>query len=290
MNNYFKPTSKFTSNEEIYHFDMKGKLEKTEEFTAPVCPQCHRYEHAFNFGKITVWCCANASCIEQRLSNAGVQSRVYPINFIAHLKKRNQFASAELDIEGNCVDFSEKWKMLREGKIKDIIVSGPMGVGKTYCMYAALKDVCKNAPQLTSLFLTETELYEKIKNTWDKDSLVSEEEMIKKVSSVDFLFLDDVGSASRTNKGDWSKQIMLDILDERLNSLNLRTIISTNCDIEKFAETYDSRISDRINFMKRAFIKGESRRKEFEIKEPSPKNASNSNNNGHRLNDLGSSL
>ena len=267
MTSPFRAEARFASSDEIFHFNSSGKLEKTTVYLAPICPSCNRQEHLFKFESTSVWCCSHEDCMDSRLSNAGCKSLTYPINFIGHLKKKNNFSSATLEVDGTNDDFIAKWSDLKKGKIKDIIIHGPMGVGKTYCMYAALRDVCKTAPQFSSVILTETELYEKIKNTWIKDSKITEEGMIKKFSSVDFLFLDDLGAPLRTIQGDWGKQILLDILDERLNSLTHRTIISTNLPLEDIEKIYNPRISDRIRFMKQSFIGGISKRKPFESNE-----------------------
>lgn len=270
----FKPKVRFTSNEEIYHFTAAGKLEKTTVYIAPICPFCRRSEHNFEFDNVTVWCCANDSCMESRLDSAGSQARIYPINFIGHLRRRNQFASASLLRDGITDDFVDKWELLKQGKIKDIILQGDLGIGKTASMYAALREVCKLSPQSTSLFLTETELYEKIKNSWEKESRLTEQEVMKRFSNADFLFIDDLGSATKSNQGDWSKQVLLDILDERLNSLTNRTIISSNFVIEtvindienkankdpSLAEIYGSRIADRLRMMTKSYMQGKSRR------------------------------
>jgi DNA replication protein DnaC len=283
MENTFKPKVRFTSNEEIYHFNFMGKLEKTTVYIAPICPLCRRSEHAFEFNQKTIWCCSNADCLESRLNNAGLQSYSYPINFIGYLRKRNQFATATLDKDGIIDDFVDKWNLLKKGKIKDIIVQGDLGVGKTSCMYASLHEVCKISPQSSVIFVTETEFYEKIKNTWEKDSKISEQDMMKKLSSVDFLFLDDLGSATKTNQGDWCKQVLLDVLDERLNSLTLRTIISSNFIVEnsdnpRFGnsndfrgtlESYGPRIIDRLRMMTKCFMQGPSRRKPLDPRDNS---------------------
>lgn len=264
MSTPFQSKARFTSKDEIYHFNAAGKLEKTTTFTPPICPICRRHEHNYELGKITIWSCGNKACLDSRIDNAGANSMTYPINFIAQLRKRNQFSNAKLEKDGMVNDFVEKWELLKEGKIKDIILQGDLGVGKTYSMYAALHEVCRLRPQAQVLFMTETELYERIKDTWEKDSKVSEKIALEKISNVEFLFLDDLGSATRSNQGDWSKQILLEILDERLNSYTHYTIISSNFIMADLLNIYGGRIADRLKLMTTAFLQGESRRKPFQ--------------------------
>lgn len=250
---------------EIFLLTVKGILEKTEMTVAPRCQQCHRYDHGFQFGGKTIWCCANEECMDQRLTNAeSAKGLQYPINFLKHLRKRSKFETATLTRDGVIDDFVDKWDKLKNGDVKDIFIHGEVGVGKTASMYAALHDLCKIAPQFSSLFLTETELYETVKKTFNKYTEFTEEEIIKKISSVDFLFLDDLGSATRTNQGEWGKQVFLDILDERANNLSVWTIISSNFSVDELECIYNARISDRFKFMTHAYMKGESRRKPIE--------------------------
>jgi len=264
MQAFYKQEMKFTDSDKVYHFDENGKCNLTKQYMAKRCPQCNRFETIYKIEDIAIICCANQTCLDQRFDNAIGCADKYPLNYLKFLKKRNTFANIILEKEGRASDFYEKWQLLKQGKIKDIILNGEIGVGKTACLYAALREVCKNNSSYKAMFMTENELYEHIKHSWDSGQMLSEKEIVQKISEVDFLFLDDLGSAVKTNQGDWGKQMLLDILDERLNSYTLRTIVSTNFSLDQIAQIYDTRIADRLKLMRQAIISGESRRTPIE--------------------------
>jgi DNA replication protein DnaC len=254
----------FSSNEKIYRLTENGKYEESASYLSKKCPYCKRYEHNFELKirgiKSTIWCCSDKNCMETRLNNAGILSEQYPLNFLRKLRERSLFSQADLVKNGLNDDFIDKWNLLKEGKIKDIIILGDIGCGKTHCMYGALHNVCETN-LFSTKFCTEEELYKEIKHSWEDKSKTSEEGIIERLVNVKFLFLDDIGAATKTIEGEWGKQLLLSILDLRLNSATLHTIISTNFSIEQIPLIYDARIADRINFMTPAFIKGGSQRK-----------------------------
>ena len=191
MYNPFIKKSRYTNNSKIYEFNASGKFVESQSFIAPVCQYCQHHQLNFELGDVTVWCCPKEECIDHLSHLNPAQWREYPMNFILHLKKRNEFCSAKLD--GNDPiqeDFINKWKLFKQGKIRDIYLSGDLGIGKTHCLIAALKDVCKYAKNMTTCLITEADLYKKIKNSWEKYSDESEKKLIDHYSTVDNLFLD----------------------------------------------------------------------------------------------------
>jgi len=272
MNQYFKVNSRIAKGSKIFNVDDSGRLEESESSMPPVCRCCNRYKFNFEIDDdTTLWCCSKEKCIESFELLRPDEWRNYPLNFIRHMDKRNEFSKASIEsISKDPLqeDFYKKWSLLKEGKIKDIYLSGQLGAGKTHCFFAAMKDVCKNGKGMTVQIMTENELYAKIKSTWDRGrEEYSEKKFIDEISSVDFLFLDDLGSAIKTNQGDWGNQVLLDILDERLNSYTLRTVISSNRTIDELKDIYNDRICDRLKKMTQSFLSGESRRKSVNLEE-----------------------
>ena len=79
-------------------------------------------------------------------------------------------------------------------------------------------------------------LFDKIRESFEFDNGYSEAKMVKLLSEVDFLFLDDLGKESRkadTKRNEWAHQILFKILDNRTN-----TIINTNLSSEEIKELY----------------------------------------------------
>lgn len=262
MENYFETRSRIAKGSKIYDTLETGTLVESDSVMPPRCPFCHRMKQNFEFDKVTIWCCPKENCITSLQNNNVLQWEKYPLNFLANLKKRNEFCSAVLADDPLQEDYIKKWKSLKEGKVKDIYLSGKLGSGKTYCLYASLREVCKMNIKQSVMILTENELFSGIKDTWDSKGAISERRFVDEVSSVDVLFLDDLGAALKTREGDWANQILLDIFDERLNSDSLRTIISSNMTIDELKDIYDARLCDRLRKMTQAFLSGESRRKD----------------------------
>ena len=86
------------------------------------------------------------------------------------------------------------------------------------------------------LFVSVVALFDKIRESFEFDNGFSEAKMVKLLSEVDFLFLDDLGKESRkadTKRNEWAHQILFKILDNRTN-----TIINTNLSSEEIKELY----------------------------------------------------
>ena len=120
------------------------------------------------------------------------------------------------------------------------IITGPSGVGKSHLTYGFarfLNEQFKSYDEPKSvLFVSVVALFDKIRESFEFDNGFSEAKMVKLLSEVDFLFLDDLGKESRkadTKRNEWAHQILFKILDNRTN-----TIINTNLSSEEIKELY----------------------------------------------------
>ena len=114
------------------------------------------------------------------------------------------------------------------------------GVGKSHLTYGFarfLNEQFKSYDEPKSvLFVSVVALFDKIRESFEFDNGFSEAKMVKLLSEVDFLFLDDLGKESRkadTKRNEWVHQILFKILDNRTN-----TIINTNLSSEEIKELY----------------------------------------------------
>ena len=78
-------------------------------------------------------------------------------------------------------------------------------------------------------YTTTIDLLDEIKKTFDKDSEVTESELIESIKKIDVLILDDVGVENPTP---WVKTIFYSILDGRMDN-NKITIFTSNMSMEE---------------------------------------------------------
>lgn len=134
----------------------------------------------------------------------------------------------------------KKWCKL-ESEIKNIIISGPTGIGKTFLLESMLDELIKKekfALYTTAFKLNQTFL--KYHTTFHNDEKLN---MLEKYIECDVLFIDDLGTEPLL------KNVTCDylylIVNERLIA-NKPIIISTNLTVDELLERYGERIFSRL--------------------------------------------
>ena len=210
---------------------IKGKLEKIKQ-----CPECTK---------------AAISLFEKRLNETSeVQSKladtyaVFERDSIISDKLRDKtLRNYEVmsDIDQEAVNFVKRLERgYAKGETGNAIITGPSGVGKshlTYGLSAYLNEQFKSYDEPKSvLFVSVVRLFSLIKENFKVDNGYSESKMIKLLTDVDFLFLDDLGKESRkadARSNEWAHRVLYEILDNRSN-----TIINTNLTSEEIKALY----------------------------------------------------
>ena len=138
-------------------------------------------------------------------------------------------------------------------------ICGPPGTGKTHLAVAYLREELlvektlkhKEGTYLVPInhgeaqFLRAVDLFKEIRNTFNDNNRESESRVLEKYSGVPFLVLDDLGTEKIT---DFVRQCLYDLLDRRYGDMK-ETIITSNLNLQKFAEEYGShgdRLASRI--------------------------------------------
>ena len=113
---------------------------------------------------------------------------------------------------------------------KGLYLEGTCGTGKTHLAVAiALKLISKGVPVICK---TSIDILGDIKRCYERNSEVTEEEVLEAYKTVDLLIIDDLGKEQVT---EWSVPVLYSILNERYEAL-LPTIITTNYNTSALAE------------------------------------------------------
>lgn len=109
-------------------------------------------------------------------------------------------------------------------------LEGPCGTGKTHLAIAiALAIINTGVPVICK---TSIDILGDIKRCYERNSEVTEEEVLEAYKTVDLLIIDDLGKEQVT---EWSVPVLYSILNERYEAL-LPTIITTNYNTTALAE------------------------------------------------------
>lgn len=118
---------------------------------------------------------------------------------------------------------------------KGLYLEGPCGTGKTHLAIAiALAIINTGVPVICK---TSIDILGDIKRCYERNSEVTEEEVLEAYKTVDLLIIDDLGKEQVT---EWSVPVLYSILNERYEAL-LPTIITTNYNTSALAEKLSAR-------------------------------------------------
>ncbi|HDR4393056.1 TPA: ATP-binding protein [Bacillus cereus] len=137
-------------------------------------------------------------------------------------------------------------KDLLDNRKINLLLVGNCGAGKTHLAYAIGKTLQERNREV--VFITMSELVRKIKSTFNKDSALTEDDIIRRLVEVEFLILDDLGAELGALNGNdkatrFINTILFSIFDGRQGKA---TIITTNLSGDRIEEAYDERIVSRL--------------------------------------------
>jgi DNA replication protein DnaC len=135
--------------------------------------------------------------------------------------------------------FSEKAEVWLKNPFS-LILEGLPGRGKTYFLFSLIRGLLAKEPLYKIRFFRSKDLDDKILDEFKLYG--SSKTILKSVSEVEFLFIDDFGIERGTEK---SERDYYEIIDKRIAN-ELVTVISTNLDKNELTNMYGSRIASRL--------------------------------------------
>lgn len=124
-----------------------------------------------------------------------------------------------------------------------MIITGKVGTGKTYLASCIMNDlfVCAyREPKIKMIKLID--LIRTLKDTWRRDSELTELKLIEKLSTLDLLIIDEVGMGFDS---DTEKLFVFDVIDGRYDN-SLPTILISNLNTEGIKNSIGERSLDRL--------------------------------------------
>ena len=176
--------------------------------------------------------------IEAILGKSGIKKRYLSRsfeNFIVNDVNRKAY-----EIAKSYVDHWQENKDKGEG----LYFEGTCGTGKTHLAVAiAMKLINQGVPVICK---TSIDLLASIKQSYERDSTVNEEDVIEAYNTVDLLVIDDLGKERAT---EWSVPILYRIINDRYENM-LPTVITTNYNtddlIDKLNASNDNEMAEAI--------------------------------------------
>lgn len=154
--------------------------------------------------------------IEAILGRSGIKKRYLTRsfeNFIVNDVNRKAYEIAK--------SYVDNWQENKD-KGEGLYFEGTCGTGKTHLAVAiAMKLINQGVPVICK---TSIDLLASIKQSYERDSTVNEEDVIEAYNTVDLLVIDDLGKERAT---EWSVPILYRIINDRYENM-LPTVITTN--------------------------------------------------------------
>lgn len=136
-----------------------------------------------------------------------------------------------------CVGYARKFPDFNKGN-HSLVLTGKPGLGKTHLSYCVAKAISNKGYSVT--FIPMPDLLTKIRETYDRNSEMSEEKLLTLLKDVDLLVLDDIGAEyiKESEKESWAVDKIYQIINSRQNK---PTIYTTNYSSEQLANRYGSK-------------------------------------------------
>lgn len=125
-------------------------------------------------------------------------------------------------------------------KGKGLVIEGPTGSGKTHLAAAITHELLGRGVEV--IFQSVPDLLLRIRGTFSRNSEVTEEQIIRRLTEIELLVLDDLGAEKMT---DWTETTMYNLIDQRYRH-ERPIIITTNLNLNEIGDRIGPRTMDRL--------------------------------------------
>ncbi|WP_254901306.1 ATP-binding protein [Tuberibacillus sp. Marseille-P3662] len=135
----------------------------------------------------------------------------------------------------------------KQKNFQSLFFRGLYGLGKSHLSYCISKAVAEKGYQ--SLFINIPDLMTAIKDTFNKESETTESEIMKIISDVDLLVLDDIGAEYvkvEDGRESWAADKLFQIMNSRIGKANVFTTNYTSADLVKKYGHHGGRLVSRM--------------------------------------------
>lgn len=199
------------------------------------CPACKAAEERKAYDAAMA---ARQVAVKQQIEEMLVQAAI-PQRFIGKTldsyRTENDGQRKALEV---CRAFAENFdRNLKTGA--SLVMSGMPGTGKSHLAGAILQAIL---PRHVGAYMTLMDLIRMLRDTWRRDSEMTESQMLAKLQELPLLVIDEVGVQYGT---DGERAILFDVLDRRYRAMR-PTILMTNLGKEDFRAAVGDRVFDRL--------------------------------------------
>ena len=167
-----------------------------------------------------------------RIEKAGVSKRNIGKTFES-FRCDNQAQTALAHCKDLCKD-------IIDGKVaKNTFMVGGVGTGKTHLASSIVHELIDDK---TVCMIRLIELMRKLKDTWRRDSEVTEQKVIDYYGLIDLLIIDEVGIQFGS---DAEKMFMFDIINTRYDNLK-PTLMISNLSLDNIRKALGEQVVDRL--------------------------------------------
>lgn len=178
---------------------------------------------------------ASRQRVEALLEHTAIPPRFVGRTFANYRAEQGTKAFNVRDI---CYTYAKEFdRNLKTGA--SLVLSGNPGTGKSHLAAAILQEIL---PKHVGAYVTLMDLIRKLRDTWRRDSEMTESQLLAKLQAIPLLVIDEVGVQYGT---DGERSILFDVMDRRYREVR-PTILMTNLGKEDFRQAVGDRVFDRL--------------------------------------------